>query len=215
MRALWLAVAVAFGAVGTATAQSTYQLEWWYNNAPVTGTSAASPLVVPLQATFELYLRETGGTSLVAPNGLSAFGVRATYGTPGVVSVASTAPPDISPDPAFAIDSGAESTASYAQFARGTLSDVPSTGGLVRLGSIRFTAGATPGPTSITAADIPGTDDWFRFDSAQPAGSQFVQFDTEVQSNQMFISPVPEPAAGGLLAVIGLLARRRAGSPGR
>ncbi len=54
--------------------------------------TTVTPLAVPASstATFELFIRETGGNTLQTLK-LSGFGVRGTYGTPGVLTVPTTA----------------------------------------------------------------------------------------------------------------------------
>ncbi len=73
-----------------------------------------------------------------------------------------------------------------------------SSGGLIRLGGVRFQTSAAGTSTSLTASDIPagsGGDNWF---FGQDGG--FAQFDSQVQAYQIFVAPVPEPTTVGLMA---------------
>lgn len=178
-----------------------FTYEWRQGGTLVSGTlNVTTPTV-----TLQLYLRQTAGADpdlLATEHGLFGGGGRVTYGTTGVVNVATTS--DISYNPAFNDTATSNSTlvtnTNFAEFravsdlsgANGALA----TNGLIQLGSFNFTVVGS-GTTTLTAGTVPVLADTVTY-------ANLLELDPVIQTYAITLSVVPEPTTIiGLAGVIG------------
>jgi hypothetical protein len=187
---------------------------------PVSGTLFYTP-GTPL--TVRVYFRQTASTTdvIARDNGLFSGGVRLTYGTAGVITVANPLA-DIVMNTGSAPTQFNESWSNGSQVATATYAEfVPSqdpigsaqgaqqgADGRVFLGTVTFqTPGGGTGETTLTLNDIDAPkDDVITFEGffAEPPYTLDSLPEDRVDPFSVNVAPVPEPAAGLAAAAAGL-----------
>lgn len=200
LKSMVMSVAVVSFLVCPAFGQSTFTLEWFTSTHTLIPNNSTINAVAGTPLTLNLYIHETGGNLLQGADPLFSFGMRTTYGTSGVLSVATINSPDMASNPLFDTISARETTAAYAQFASAANNTFPGNtsdaNGRIWLGSFRYQT--TLGSTTLTAGDIPvlGQEDWI-------LGNTFTVIDPLIVNSQINVNvnPVPEPSTVLLIGV--------------
>jgi hypothetical protein len=208
-RLMALAIGTASLMCGSAWGQ-TYTLEWFDTNNSFISSSSTINVTAGTPLVLNLYIHETGGTTLQTDT-LFAFGMRTTYGTTGVLSVASTNSPDMVNNPQFDTRTTDDTNASYAELGAAAFATNPGiasdVNGRIFLGTFRYQTAV--GITTLTVGDIPATSDWIY-------GTSATDFDGLIDPSQITVNvnPVPEPSTvlligAGCLGLCRVIVRRR------